>query len=105
MAAAKHGSRATPSSPPGDRPARRWLSIERGSGRARVRPDPGIHTRPLYVADGPLAPFSALRERWLCCRLFWPGRCDLEQLEDAALGVGEAVQLDAGARVGEAESL
>ena len=34
-----------------------------------------------------------------------PGWCDVEQLEDAALGVGEAVELDAGAGVGEAESL
>jgi hypothetical protein len=37
--------------------------------------------------------------------VFQPGWCDLEQFEDAALGVCEAVQLDAGTRVGEAEAL
>jgi hypothetical protein len=37
--------------------------------------------------------------------LLGPGWCDLEKFEDAALGVGEAVELDAGAGVGEAESL
>ena len=37
--------------------------------------------------------------------LLGPGWRDLEEFEDAALGVGEAVQFDAGAGVGEAESL
>src|SRR5713226_50200 len=37
--------------------------------------------------------------------LLWPGWLDLEQLEDASLGVGEAVEADAGGGVGEPESL
>jgi len=37
--------------------------------------------------------------------LLGPGWRDLEEFEDAALGVGEAVQFDAGVGVGEAESL
>jgi len=37
--------------------------------------------------------------------LLWPGWRDLQQFEDTALGVGETVELDAGAGVGEAESL
>ena len=37
--------------------------------------------------------------------LFGPGWLDVEQFEDAALGVGEAVQADAVGGVGEAEAL
>ena len=40
----------------------------------------------------------------LAC-LLGPGWGDLEEFEDAALGVGEAVEFDAGVGVGEAESL
>src|SRR4051794_11586987 len=37
--------------------------------------------------------------------LFWPGRGDLEEFEDLALGGGESVEADAGVGVGEAEAL
>lgn len=52
-----------------------------------------------------LAPFSALGESKGGRCLLGPGWCDLEEFEDAALCVGEAVELDAGVCVGEAESL
>jgi hypothetical protein len=52
-----------------------------------------------------LAPFSAGREGKGCRCLLGPWWCDLEELEDAALGVGEAVEFDAGVCVGKAESL
>lgn len=59
----------------------------------------------LLVYDDQLAPFSALGAGKGCRRLLGPGWCDLEEFEDAALCVGEAVELDAGVGVGEAESL
>ena len=37
--------------------------------------------------------------------LLWPGRLDVEEFEDVALGVGEAVEADAVVGVGEAEAL
>ena len=52
-----------------------------------------------------LGPFSALGESKGGRCLLGPGWCDLEEFEDAALCVGEAVELDAGVCVGEAESL
>ena len=52
-----------------------------------------------------LAPFSALGESKGGRCLLGPGWCDSEEFEDAALCVGEAVELDAGVCVGEAESL
>ena len=52
-----------------------------------------------------LAPFSALGEGKGCRGLLGPGWRDLEELEDAALCVGEAVELDTCSGVGKAESL
>ena len=37
--------------------------------------------------------------------MLWPGRGDLEEFEESALGRGEAVEADAGLGVGEAEAL
>ena len=80
-----------------------------GAVTARERPrdePPPRPRRPVSMLAGSLlAPFSALGESKGGRCLLGPGWCDLEEFEDAALCVGEAVELDAGVCVGEAESL
>ena len=58
-----------------------------------------------HLAEPGLAAFSALGDGKVCWLLFGPGWGDLELVEHAALGVGEAVEVDAGVCVGEPESL
>ena len=70
--------------------------------RRRFAPRQLRHAHAVEMAhEGvPLVPFSALAEGMVF--LFGPGWLDVEQFEDLALGVGEAVEADAVGGVGDA---
>src|SRR5215216_7461557 len=73
-------------------------------GISRIRPP--SWSRTCSFKPGAASPASRIfRSSERLPVLLWPGRLDLEQVEDALLGVGEAVEADAGGGVGEGEAL